>query len=99
MTRDYSRFFPTLSDNTASDSPSVLDTLGWQPFFAQQISSEDMEETPPVRVTKVHRSGLHVQGAEGEFILPPRSDATVGDWIMLNDALPNSSRVLERKSL
>lgn len=99
MTRDYSRFFPNLSTNTGSEPRSVLDTLGWQPFFAQQISSEEIEGTPPVRVTKVHRSGLHVQGAEGEFVLPPRSDATVGDWIMYNEALPNSSRVLARKSL
>lgn len=76
-----------------------MEKLGWQAFFAQQISLEDMIETPPVRVVEVHRSGLHVLGDELDLEIPSGPDATVGDWLLLNRAVPSASRVLDRKSL
>jgi len=105
MPRDYSRFtLPNANPGSAGKEASkpalpVLIMLGWQPFFAQQISTDDMDETPPVRVTEVHRSGLRVLGDEIDMMVPPRADATVGDWLLLDRQLPSASRLLERKSL
>ncbi|MGX1499211.1 ribosome biogenesis GTPase [Labrenzia sp. MBR-25] len=100
MARNYSAFFPSRPTTGGPDKiPSRLQSLGWQPFFAQQISSDELTATPPVRVVEVHRNAFHVVG-EGidETILPVR-DATVGDWLLLDQTHPASSRVLERLSL
>jgi ribosome biogenesis GTPase len=78
---------------------SVLDHLGWQPFFAQQISVDDLTRTPPARVMEVRRSGLHLRGRDIDAVIPPRADATVGDWVLYDATDPQASRVLERKSL
>ncbi|WP_297339911.1 ribosome small subunit-dependent GTPase A [Pseudophaeobacter sp.] len=78
---------------------SVLEKLGWQPFFADQVVEEDLEQTPPGRVVEAHRSGLRVQGDGIDQLVPPKLAATVGDWVLLDRVLPTSSRVLERKSL
>ena len=77
----------------------TLEALGWQPCFARQISTGEMAETPPVRITEVHRSGLHILGDGIDTTIPPGPDATVGDWLLLDRTHPGSSRVLERKSL
>ena len=53
----------------------MLQRIGWQPFFAQQISVDEMALTPPVRVTEVHRSGLRVLGDGIDMMVPPRADA------------------------
>lgn len=100
MTRDYSSFLPTrarAAEPRATINP--LQALGWQPFFAQQISADELTATPPVRVVEVHRNGLHVLGESVDTTLPPRSDVTVGDWLMLDPARPRSSRALQRTSL
>jgi len=100
MTRDYSAFLPSTSKGETPKPPvSVLQSLGWQPFFAQQISIDDMHATPPVRVTEVHRSGLRVLGDGIDMMVPPRADATVGDWLLLDHNLPSASQLMERKSL
>ncbi|MBO9461414.1 ribosome small subunit-dependent GTPase A [Labrenzia sp. R5_0] len=100
MVRNYSDFFPARPGNDGPDkNTSRLLSLGWRPYFAQQISSDELTATPPVRVVEVHRNAFHVVG-EGldEAILPVRN-ATVGDWLLLDRAHPPSSRVLERQSL
>jgi len=100
MTPDYNQVLPpTAKNGGASRKPSTLETLGWQAFFAQQISVEEMAETPPARITEVHRSGLHILGDGIDTTIPPGPDATVGDWLLLDHNHPGSSRVLERKSL
>ena len=100
MTRDYSKFQLTNAQGEiAPRQPSRLEALGWQPFFAQQITIEALTETPPVRVVSVHRNSQHVVGAEIDKILPPIANTTVGDWIMLDPNQPQSSTVLERKSI
>lgn len=73
--------------------------LGWQPFFAQQTDIETLNETPPVRVTEVHRNRLRVKGDDIDMLIPWGPDATVGDWLLLNKDLPTASQVLRRKSL
>lgn len=82
-----------------SPRPSALEALGWQPFFAEQTKAVDLTATPPVRVTAVHRSGLHLRGDGIETVIQPRADATVGDWLLLNAAQPAQSQLLTRKSL
>ncbi len=100
MTRDYSQFLPPSGGATAAEhNRSKLDILGWQPFFAQQVSVDDLTATPPVRVTQVHRNGLHVLGEGIDQLVPPGPDATVGDWLLLNRDHPAESTVLHRKSL
>jgi ribosome biogenesis GTPase / thiamine phosphate phosphatase len=100
MKRNYSGFFPAgTKSSESSGQKSPLEQLGWQPFFAQQISSEELTTTPPVRVVEVHRNGLHVSGQEIDQTIPPRFDVTVGDWLLLNQAHQTSSRILERRSL
>jgi ribosome biogenesis GTPase len=78
---------------------SPLDRLGWQPFFAQQISIDELETSPPVRVMEVQRSGLHVMGDGMEAHLPPNAEVTVGDWLLIDAERPNAPTLLERKSL
>lgn len=76
-----------------------MERLGWQPYFAQQTSIDDLARTPPVRVVAVYRSGLSVQGEGIDTTVPPRPDATVGDWLLFDADRPVASRVLARKSL
>lgn len=100
MTRDYSQFLPpSVAGTPKPRQRTELEMLGWQPFFAQQISADDLTQTPPVRVIAVHRSGLNVRGDGIETVLLPRADATAGDWIMFNAVQPALSVVLQRKSL
>ena len=100
MARDYSAFLPGGAKAAAADRVlPPLETLGWGPFFAQQIDAEALKSTPPVRVVAVHRSGLHVAGDGIDETIPPGLEATVGDWLLLDRARPRASRVLSRKSL
>jgi Predicted GTPases len=99
MARDYSRFLPSLSGGSKIHAPTGLERLGWHHFFAQQVSVDELARTPPVRVTSVERSGLNVEGDGLHAAVPPRTDATVGDWLLYDAARPGASRLLERKSL
>ncbi|KEP68845.1 GTP-binding protein EngC [Thioclava dalianensis] len=100
MIRDYSQFLPPFGEGkTVMRARSKLETLGWQPFFAQQTSTDDLMATPPVRVAEVHRNGLHVFGDGVDQLIPPGPDATVGDWLLLDQEHPAESTVLHRKSL
>lgn len=98
MTRDYSQFLNT-GAVAAGPPKSVLQGLGWRNFFAQQTDADEMAETPPVRVTQVHRNGLHVVGDGIDLLVPPGPEATVGDWLLLDREAPARSRVLERQSV
>lgn len=97
MTRDFSQFLGTTAPAMAALSP--LQKLGWQPFFAQQTDTDEMVETPPVRITEVHRNGLHAIGEGIDEYIAPVERATVGDWFLLNRDFPSQSRLLTRKSL
>lgn len=104
MKRDYSQFLTSKKTKTdTSKHPpvalSMLDQLGWSRHFAEQVSTANLQETPPVRVTEVHRGGLRVVGEEINELIPPRADATVGDWLLFDAQFPKDSRLLERKSL
>lgn len=92
---------------TDTHLPSLAE-MGWVPFFQQQLSSEELEETVPARVFAVQRTGLSLQFAEGEievamagrwFQLPVEDRPTVGDWLLFDPATQRIHRLLERKSL
>jgi ribosome biogenesis GTPase len=97
MNGKYDAFFANTPATPLVENP--LDRLGWSSFFAQQTDADALLATPPVRVTSVHRSGLQVQGADINAILPPRKDATVGDWFLYEAENVPESHLLERKSL
>ena len=99
MIRDYSHFLPPSLRMAAPRKPGPLEQLGWQNFFARQISIEELSATPPVRVVEVHRTGLHVLGEAVDTLLPPDPEVTVGDWLLHDAGDPAASRRLERKSL
>ena len=97
MLRDHSTFPPGAAP--LHREPTALERLGWGSSFASQIDAGALIETPPMRVLAVHRSGLEVAGDGIDETIPPRPEATVGDWLLLDRARPRSSHVLERKSL
>ncbi len=100
MTKDYSAFFPGRATGSGSaPALSPLETLGWHSHFAQQISVDALAETPPVRIVEVHHNALHVVGDGIDTTIQPLSDATVGDWVLLDRRQPQASRVLERRNL
>jgi ribosome biogenesis GTPase len=59
-----------------------LAELGWQPFFQQQISLEELELLSPARVVEQHRSEIEVISGSGKYtlpIIPSMPTITVGD--------------------
>ncbi|MEP5155423.1 MAG: ribosome small subunit-dependent GTPase A, partial [Planktotalea sp.] len=95
MSDKYAAFMPGAS--IAKTAPDPLSLLGWSAFFSQQTDADSLLETPPMRVTSVHRSGLQVQGVDTRGVIPPRKDVTVGDWVLFNAEIPQDSVLLERK--
>lgn len=86
----------------------TLQDYGFVPFFAQQVSLEELERGCIRRVTEVQRSLITVSDGAEELAIPvssplrdvpPGQKATVGDWIVLDDQFSRIERVLERKSL
>ena len=78
--------------------------LGFDSFFQQQLTADELSTTNPVRVMNVHRSGLqlrgdgfdrHVELSGGDYDLQP----TVGDWLLIDVNTDRVIRRLERKSL
>ncbi|MCK4507266.1 MAG: ribosome small subunit-dependent GTPase A [Desulfuromonadales bacterium] len=89
------------------ETNSSLPELGWNHFFQQQLSLEELETTTPVRVFALNRHLVDVWGGRGrqQFALPhswlryPIEDLpTVGDWLLI-DSEGQPLRLLERTSL
>ncbi|MGB0798980.1 MAG: GTPase RsgA, partial [Planktomarina sp.] len=97
MVRDYSQFLGETPVPQVALTP--LERLGWQPHFAQQVDADGLTETPPARVTQVHRNRLHVVGDGIDTLIPSGLDATVGDWVLLDADHAQGTEVLDRKSL
>lgn len=79
----------------------TLASLGWTPFFQQQIGTD--EPGAPARVTGVHRDRLAVLTADGaaELRLPPdlsAGDIAVGDWVLADPVMGRAARLLDRRS-
>lgn len=77
-----------------------LASLGWQPFFQQQLSLDEWDTVIPARVVEQHKSEIEVATEVGKQTVPltysmPR--LTVGDWVLL-DADRLFLRALARQS-
>ncbi len=85
----------------------TLEELGWTPFFSEQVSVEEAQRCHPVRVMAVHRGKIAVTGAGRQHSLTPyipgaaASDdhPTVGDWLLVDNATLQPTRVLRRLNL
>jgi ribosome biogenesis GTPase len=71
---------------------SVLESLGWSPFFAEAFAPFAAEGLVPGRVTREHRALFRVQAEDGEYVAEMagrlrhqargRADLpAVGDWV------------------
>lgn len=77
-----------------------LASLGWQPFFQQQLSLQEWDVAQPARITEQHKSEIELATETGThtlaitYSMPP---LTVGDWVLLDgDGL--FARALQRQS-
>lgn len=82
-----------------------LNTLGWSPFFENQLSNEIREMTQPARVISVGKSVFIVGNGEKQWNVKCSSSVTktseglypvIGDWVIAGEA--RIEQVLQRKS-
>ena len=77
-----------------------LASLGWQPFFQQQVLLEEWDTALPARIIEQHKSEIKVTTGEEIITLGlthNMPEMVVGDWLLL-DAEKHFSRLLERKT-
>ncbi len=77
-----------------------LASLGWQPFFQQQLTLEEWTDLIPARIIEQHKTSLHVATQQQCFDLHlhhAMPDMVVGDWLLL-DGNGQFVRLLDRKS-
>jgi ribosome biogenesis GTPase len=88
-------------------SSFTLGQLGWRPYFAQQVTLEELEKLVPARVAAVHRTMVEVLTEAGELQVAPAipdwqptlsSSIAVGDWVLIEPAAARAVRVLDRQS-
>ncbi len=85
----------------------TLEALGWNGFFSDQVSAEEELRCQPVRVMAVHRGKIAVTGAGVQHSITPYipgagpSDdhPTVGDWLLIDNATLQPTRLLQRMNL
>lgn len=86
---------------------SDLAAFGWNKHFDLQFASHDLPSAIPVRVMAVHHSGLYVAGHDVDRMVPllpstpgdEETNATVGDWLLIDRDANRPLQVLHRKSL
>ena len=86
---------------------ATLADLGWTGHFAAQITPEEARHCVPVRVMAVHRGKIAIAGARGQGFIPPHiagagpadDHPTVGDWLLIDAASGDATRVLPRMNL
>ena len=79
---------------------SSLSDLGWQPFFQQQLSLDEWDETIPARVVEQYKSEITVATESSVFNIPllaTMPEMVVGDWLLL-DSQQHVIRLLDRKT-
>jgi len=83
------------------DSTFTLLDLGWQAYFQQQLSLDDLESNRIARICAQKGSHYELMSEFGLFSLESDSDMptmTVGDWVV-TDTEQNFLRLLESSSL
>lgn len=81
-----------------------LHTIGWKPFFEQQILADEPEAVNVARVSAHHGSRVLLLGGDGEFSVPVQlaesaGDVAVGDWLVLDAKDNRAIQRLERQTL
>ena len=77
-----------------------LDSLGWQPYFQQQLSLDEWDEAIPARVIEQNKSEITVSTESDTFniaLLATMPEMIVGDWLLL-DSQQRILRLLDRKT-
>ena len=84
-----------------------LQDFGFVPFFARQVSPDELERDRVGRVVEVQRSIFIVSDGTDERSVSlisalrnaaPEYRPTVGDWVVLDESCSRVERVLDRKS-
>ncbi len=81
-----------------------LRSIGWKPFFQQQVPSDGLEDVIVARMSAHHGSHVLLLGENGEFSIPVQlaesaGDIAVGDWLVLDAKDHRAIRRLERQTL
>lgn len=88
---------------TDAAAPTSLAALGWDSFFAHQVTPED-SALAPMRIATVHRARMSAETGAGplRLMLPPQTntgDYAVGDWVLVDRDSGFLVRRLDRKTL
>lgn len=95
-------------EDAMPESDPRLTDLGWTAFFNAQLTAADRAANlRPFRVMSVHRGKISVAGAGSERLISPHiakaagdeAHATVGDWLLVDDATSQIARILDRVNL
>ena len=75
-----------MMDRSTPGQFGYLESLGWSPFFADQLAADEAKFSPS-RIDGVHRARLTAltQADQVDIVLPPRADTgdyAVGDWVL-----------------
>ena len=80
--------------------PITLADLGWQPFFQQQLTLDELGVLTPMRLVEQHRKEVELIGEKGSHqiaLLATMPQMVVGDWILI-DSEGGFDRLLERST-
>ena len=80
-------------------TPSLIE-LGMRPFFQQQLSLDELENSHLGRVVEHHKTEVVLLGEQGTMrfaLTPGLEQICVGDWVVFDDS--RILRVLERASI
>lgn len=81
-----------------------LRSIGWKPYFQQQVPFDQSTTTIIARVSAHHGSQILFLGQQGEFTVPTQlvesaGDIAVGDWFILSAEDRRGVQRLERQTL
>jgi len=90
-----------LSPMTSAQSNSLtLAELGWQPFFQQQLTLDELGVLTPMRLVEQYRQEIELAG-EGRnlqlALLSSMPQMVVGDWLLINEN-DGLERLLQRST-
>lgn len=79
------------------------DKLGWQPFFQQQLDTNELVACYPARIAQIHRNHCVVWSERGEQrldvgVFPDPGDLAVGDWFLMPAVGDRPVRMLARQT-
>lgn len=77
-----------------TSNPVTLTGLGWQPFFQQQLTLDEIGVVTPLRVVEQYRNEVELAGEFGKqqlALLSSMPQMVVGDWVLLNESGASSA--------